>query len=281
MAFDIEKYKQNSEKLDLSDIDWEDIPNHPLPQGAIDSMLYMMDIENHTVIYLSELLVSKACMDPVITAFLSIWVYEEMYHGEALAKFLRCYGVEVAEDRPRQIRLQEGFQRVTAVLIILFGSYIFPFFPAAYLTVGATNEMTTLVGYQQLIKHANHPVLTTILERIIKQERVHYAFYRSQAESFLAESKAARKMVRWIMDKRFRVVGEGVKKPVEVDQMALFLFSGSEGREAVRRIDNTIRRLPGMSGINLLERVLDRAEKRFGVPSTASLRPTPTSQPED
>jgi hypothetical protein len=47
-------------------------------RGAVDAMLYMMDIESHTAIYLSELLVSKACMDPVITSFLSIWAYEEI-----------------------------------------------------------------------------------------------------------------------------------------------------------------------------------------------------------
>ncbi|MFZ0216183.1 MAG: hypothetical protein WAM30_09635 [Candidatus Dormiibacterota bacterium] len=265
MAFDIERYKLTSKRLDLTDVDWDEVRRHHLPAGAIESMLYMMDIETHTVIFLSELLVSKACMDPVITSFLSVWGYEEMYHGDAFAKFLRAYGVRVEEDRPRQIRLQEGLHRATSVMTVLFGSYLLPFFPAIYLTIGATNEMTTLTGYQQLIRRANHPVLTQIVERIIKQERVHFAFYRSQAERLLEESEIARRAVRWVMTRRFRAVGEGVKSAEDVDNLAMFLFSGADGREATRTIDQSIGRLPGLQGVNLLERLLDRAEGRFGV----------------
>ncbi|MGH7918662.1 MAG: ferritin-like domain-containing protein, partial [Candidatus Dormibacteraceae bacterium] len=256
MAFDIDRYKEASKKLDLRDIDWGEVPRHHLASGDVESMMYMMDIETHTVIFLSELLVSKACMDPVTTAFLSVWGYEEMYHGEAFAKFLRSYGVVVEDDRPRQIRLQEGFHRATSVMTVLLGSYLVPFFPAVYLTIGATNEMTTLTGYQQLIRRAGHPVLTRIVERIIKQERVHYAFYRSQAEKLMLESAQARAAVRWVMSRRFRAVGEGVKSAEEVDRLAMFLFSGGDGREAVRTIDRSINRLPGLQGIPLLERVL-------------------------
>lgn len=264
MPFDIDRYKANSRKIDLSDIEWDRVRDHPLPQEAIDSMLYMMDIETHTAIYLSELLVSKACMDPVITSFLSCWVYEEMYHGEAFVQFLRAYGVPVSDDRPRDIRLKEGFGRVTATMTIMFGSYLIPFFPALYLSVGAVNEMTTLTGYQQLMKRAGHPILDRILERIIKQERTHYAFYRSMAEQLLAESGAARRLNRWFMDQRFVAVGEGVKTRDEVNRLALYLFDGEDGRAATRRIDQEAARLPGLEGINLLERIRDRAYDETG-----------------
>jgi hypothetical protein len=272
MTFDIERFKEKSKKLDLSDIRWDLVRDHPLPQGAIDSMQYMMDIETHTVIYLSQLLVSKACMDPVITSFLSCWVYEELYHGEAFVKFLRGYGVTVSDDRPRQVRLQEGFKRVNVVMGVMFGSYLLPFFPALYLTVGAINEMTTLTAYRQLQKRAQHPVLNQVLDRIVKQERIHFAFYRSQAERFLRDSASARGATRWFIDKRFRVVGEGVKTPAEVDQLALYLFDGDDGREAVRAIDAQIGSLPGLSGMNVMERLLDRAVARKGS--------IPTSMPD-
>ena len=264
MTFDIERYKENSRKLDLSDIRWDLVRDHPLPQGAIDSMHYMMDIETHTVIYLSELLVSKACMDPVITSFLSCWVYEEMYHGEAFVKFLRAYGIPVSDDRPRQVRLAEGFKRVNAVMGVMFGSYVLPFFPALYLTVGAINEMTTLTGYRQLQKRSQHPVLTMVLDRIVKQERTHFAFYRSMAERLLRDSGTARGATRWFIDKRFKAVGESVKTDGEVDRLALYLFGGEDGREAVRAIDAQVSALPGLSGINVMERVLDRALHRTG-----------------
>ena len=275
MSFDIERYKANSKKLDLSDIPWERIRDYEIAPGAIDAMLYMMDIETHTVIYLSELLVSKACMDPVITSFLSCWVYEEMYHGEAFVRFLREYGIPVSDDRPRQVRLGEGFKRVNAVMAIMFGSYLVPFFPALYLTVGAVNELTTLTGYRQLQKRAGHPVLNEILERIIKQERTHFAFYRSQAERFLRASSAARGATRWFLQKRFRAVGEGVKTVDDVNGLALALFDGADGREAVRSIDRQVSTLPGLRDTNVMERVLDRAWRLTGSPTLAPTTPLP------
>ena len=267
MTFDIERYKANSQKLDLSDIQWDLVRDHELPPSAINSMLYMMDIETHTVIFLSELLVSKACMDPVITSFLSCWVYEEMYHGEAFVRFLREYGIPVSDDRPKEIRLREGFKRVNAVMSIMFGSYLIPFFPALYLTVGAVNEMSTLTGYRQLQKRAKHPVLNEILERIIKQERTHYAFYRSQAEKLLRESAAARGATRYFLKRLFKPVGEGVKTTDEVNQLALDLFSGADGREAVRAIDQQTSQLPGLGGLHVMERILDRAYRMTGAPA--------------
>ncbi|MDP9325787.1 MAG: ferritin-like domain-containing protein [Candidatus Dormibacteraeota bacterium] len=276
MSFDIERYKDRSKKIDLSDIRWDQVKDNELPQSAIDSMFYMMDIEIHTVIYLSELLVSKACMDPVITSFLSCWAYEEMYHGEAFAKFLNEYGVPVSPDRPQEIRLREGFGRVNAVMAIMFGSYLIPFFPALYLTVGAVNELTTVTGYTLLRQRANHPVLDTILERIIKQEQTHYAFYRSQAEKLLRESAAARGATRWFLLKRFKAVGEGTKTVDEVNKLAMDLFSGPDGRRAVRDIDAQIEQLPGLHGVGVMERVLDRAYQLTGAPELSpDLAPPP------
>jgi len=42
--FDIDKYVRNSKKLDLSFLDWDDIPRHELSDGDVMSMQYMMDI---------------------------------------------------------------------------------------------------------------------------------------------------------------------------------------------------------------------------------------------
>ena len=61
-------------------------------------MHYMMDIETHTVIYLRDLLATRAANDPHVTAFLSCWVYEELWHGEAFSDFLRAYGIEVPAE---------------------------------------------------------------------------------------------------------------------------------------------------------------------------------------
>ena len=67
-------------------------------------MHYMMDIETHTVIYLRDLPGTRAANDPQITAFLSCWVYEELWHGEAFSDFLRAYGIEL----PAEPKLPDG-----------------------------------------------------------------------------------------------------------------------------------------------------------------------------
>jgi hypothetical protein len=44
VEFDIDRYVRNSRKVDLTDIDWDDIPNHPLSDGDVMCLRYMMDV---------------------------------------------------------------------------------------------------------------------------------------------------------------------------------------------------------------------------------------------
>jgi hypothetical protein len=59
-----------------------------LSQAEARCLAYMMDIESHTSVYLRDLLATPAAFDPDVTAFLSCWVYEELWHGEAFSRFL-------------------------------------------------------------------------------------------------------------------------------------------------------------------------------------------------
>src|SRR5712691_8292865 len=99
IEFDVDRYLRNSRKVDLSDVDWDDIPNHPLSDGDVMCMHYMMDIETHTVIYLRDLLATRAAHEPQVTAFLACWVYEELWHGEAFSRFLGEAGYRLAPDQ--------------------------------------------------------------------------------------------------------------------------------------------------------------------------------------
>ena len=49
VEFDLDRYLRNSKKVDLSGIDWDEIPDHPLSDGDVMCLHYMMDIETHTV----------------------------------------------------------------------------------------------------------------------------------------------------------------------------------------------------------------------------------------
>ena len=106
-AFDLDTYVERSRAVDLSTIDWAEVPRHPVPPETIRTLRYMQDIESHTIIYLRALLATRAIDDPEVATFLACWVYEETFHGIALARFLEAAGAPVG-PRPTP-RGQESF----------------------------------------------------------------------------------------------------------------------------------------------------------------------------
>jgi hypothetical protein len=255
-------------------------------------MHYMMDIETHTVIYLRDLLATRAANDPQVTAFLSCWVYEELWHGEAFSDFLRAYGIEVPAEpklpdgstpmptRPRrtaQLREQLGIGHRLAVIPSLVGSALMRDFIALHMSWGAINELSTLTGYYQLIRRSEHPVLHQMLRRVIQDERRHFAFYRAQAKARLTGNRRAQRVVRWALRTLWTPVGAGAKSDEEVDALLLYLFGDSpEGRRAIRDLDATIEEIPGLRGLGLGQGVLDRAiERARQKPGWAGVTPMP------
>ncbi len=263
MSFSIERYKEESKKLDTAGVKWEDVTAHPLSKGDLFCLHYMMDIENHVPLYLSHLLVTRACMDPILTAFLACWNYEELWHGENLGKLLNLYGIEFdTQDRIARVRANLGVQNSISILTTMAGSWISKDFSAVYLSIGAINELSTLTGYGALIRKSNHPVLADLLSRIIKDERRHYAFYYNSAKEWLTGNVAAQRFDRWMLDRVWVPVGKGVKKQEEVDALALYLFDDEQGEEELLGIDERIGKLPGLSGIKLMSRALYEARER-------------------
>jgi hypothetical protein len=278
VEFDLDRYLRNSKKVDLSAIAWEEVAEHPLSDGEVMCLHYMMDIEAHTVIYLRDLLATRVAADPQITAFLSCWVYEELWHGEAFSDFLRLDGIEdpveprlpngstplpTRSNRWRELRVRMGVGNGLGIVPTMLGSMVARDFAAIHMMWGAVNELTTLTGYYALIRRSNHPVLHQLLRKVIQDERRHFAFYRAQAKARMGRSRAARQLVRWALEALWTPVGAGVKSEEEVDALALYLFGDSpDGREQIRGVDETIAAVPGLQGLTLLEDYLDAAERR-------------------
>ncbi len=263
MSFSIDRYKEESRKLDVTGIDWDAVAEHPLSKGDLFCLHYMMDIENHVSLYLSHLLVTRACMDPVLTAFLACWNYEELWHGENLGKLLNHYGIEFdGDDRIAQIRAGLGFQNSLSIMTTMAGSWLLKDFSAIYLSIGAINELSTLSGYGALIRKSQHPVLKDLLSRIIKDERRHFAFYYNSAKEWLLGNRFAQRVDRAVLDRVWVPVGQGVKNQEEVDALALYLFDDAEGEADLARIDEKIGKLPGLEGIELMSKSLREARAR-------------------
>ena len=189
----------------------------PLPPDALRSLRYMHDVEHHTVCYLRDLLLTPAHQDPAITSFLSCWVFEEMWHGEAIAEVLEAHGEQAGA--PRIAALRRGHRRrqaVSTLSTIASAAFAGRAFIALHMTWGAINEWTTQAGYARLSETAGHPTLRELLRRIMKQEGSHIDFYASEATRRLDDSPRAQKMTRLALSHWWRPVGSGVMPKREV-----------------------------------------------------------------
>jgi hypothetical protein len=261
---DLSKYLRASKKLDLEGIDFDAVPAYPLSHDEIRCLTYMMDIETHTVIYLRDLLTTPAANDPDVTAFLSLWVYEEFWHGEALCRFLQAAGQRFTPDRTAEIRRSAGVRDVMGAIAKMTAARVLPDFVAVHMTWGAINELSTLNGYHRVIAKTRHPILSQLLTRIIKDERRHYAFYYNQARARLEDNPRAQKLVRWALDRLWSPVGTGVRPRAETDYVILALFGDEDGAAAVREMEAELSKLPGLNGMRLMRRAMSQAAQRAG-----------------
>jgi hypothetical protein len=260
VAFDLDLYKQRTGRLDLEGIDFGAFVEEPLDTDTLRCLQYMHDVEHHTVCYLRDLLVTSAHRDHEVTSFLSFWVHEEYWHGEAIAEVLRRHGLAGGVDRiepmRRELKLKDRLMPFTHMAGSAFAG---PAFLAIGMTWGAVNEWTTQAGYGRLAQRAGHPTLTELLKRIMRQEGMHIDFYAHQATARLENDRRAQRLTRLALNRLWQPVGANVMAPAEVQHLVVHLFSGSDGRAAAERIDRRIDRLPGLAGLGIITRAADRA----------------------
>jgi len=253
MRTTIDSYKSRAGRLDLEGIDFDDFRDQPLPPDALRTLRYMHDVEHHTVCYLRDLLLTPAHQDPEITSFLSCWVFEEMWHGEAIGRVLEAHGEPAGA--PRIAALRHGRRRqqaFTTLSTIVSAAFAGRAFIALHMTWGAVNEWTTQAGYGRLSETAGHPTLRELLRRIMKQEGSHIDFYASEAMRRLGASSRAQHLTRFALSHWWRPVGSGVMPEPEVGFLVKYLFDGPKGAEALARIDRRVDRLPGQNDLHLL-----------------------------
>ena len=253
MTFDIATYRNHSEKLDLGDIDFDSFRDQPLSPEALRCLRYMHDVENHTVCYLRDVLVTRAHRDPEVTTFLTLWNYEEFWHGEAIARILAAHDEVAGTGRIAALRNRLPKSDKWKPLSFQLASALTPHLTAVHMTWGAVNEWTTQAAYARLAKLADHPVLSELLRRIMKQEGRHIDFYASQAKSRLGDSRAAQKVTRWALRRFWAPVGTGVVPDQEVNFLRTYLFGDQDGQAMADRIDRRVDRLPGLDGLHLLQ----------------------------
>lgn len=249
-----------SARLDLGGVDFAAYSDRPLDAASLRCLRYMHDVEHHTMCYLRDVLVTSAHADPEITAFLAAWCYEEHWHGDAIARVLEAHGEPAGNDRVAALRRTLPRADRFRPLLYIVGSAITKHVVTVHMTWGAINEWTTQAGYGRLAARAGHPGLTDLLRRIMKQEGRHIDFYASQATRRLEGHPGAQRLTRWALQRFWSPVGAGVMPQDEVQFLARHLFEGPEGVAAAERIDRQIDRLPGLSGMRLVQRAVSTGE---------------------
>jgi hypothetical protein len=255
VAFDLDAWVARAGALDLEAIAWSEVAKHPVLPATIRALTAMQDIESHTIIYLRSLLATRAVDEPEIATFLACWVQEETFHGLALARFLKAAGHPLP-PRARPHGREPLAQRLEALATAAL-SRLWPEFCAVHMTWGAINEMTALTAYHRLKVLDGHPVLADLLDTIVRDESRHFFFYFRQADARLRRPGAAwvtRQLIRFF----WGPVGSGVVPRDDLQFVARYLFAGRDGLAAARRVDDTIRRLPGLERVPLLEMWMDR-----------------------
>jgi hypothetical protein len=257
MTTSIDSLIQRSGRLDMADIDLDSFRQHPLDPATLRCLRYMHDVEGHTACYLRDLLATRAHRDPEITAFLACWCYEEHWHGEAIADVLRAHGEPAGTRRLAATRRRLPRRDALRPVAFTLASALTPHIVAVHMTWGAVNEWTTQSGYGRLAAKAQHPMLSELLGRIMRQEGRHIDFYALGARRRLADSPTARRLTRFALRHYWAPVGAGVMPDSELRFLVTHLFADAEGRAAAQRIDRMVGRLPGLNALRLAEAAVD------------------------
>lgn len=259
MAFETNKdvldwYEKQDRTLTKEFIDglpWHTVKDTPLDPKFIPVMLYMRDVEVLTDMYHRELQRTPTGRDPVIAKFMERWGIEEITHGQVINRFLNEAGYETPDDWQEQTH-----KNVTATyhtytyLMTLLTNLLGSRFTATHMAFGAIHEMSTAQAYRRMIQLADHPVLSVILEGIIREEAAHTHFYWSVAKLELQKSTTAQKIARKVIDTFYVPVGQGSLAKNRTEYSVGTLFSGDGGVDQIERtVTRRAAQLPGFAGL--------------------------------
>lgn len=245
----------------IDDIPWNEVRDTPIDAKFIPVLLYMRDVEVLTEMYHRELQRTPTGRDPVISKFMERWGIEEVTHGQVINRFLNEAGIDTPDDWQNQThRNVTTSYHVNTYLLTSLTNLLGSRFTATHMAFGAIHEMSTGQAYRQMRDLANHPVLTQILDGIIREEAAHTHFYRSVARIELQKSETAQRIARRVIETFWRPVGQGSLARKRTEYCIATLFADEKG-DGVELLDRTVtkraRHLPGFAD-------LTKTTKRFG-----------------
>lgn len=235
-------------------IPWGEVKQHRLDKSLVPVLFYMRDVETLTDMYHRELRRTPTGKDPHISKFMERWGIEELAHGELLNRFLNEIGIETDDKWQEQVGRAVGrLYKANSYLLTTLTNLVGQKFTATHMTFGAIHEMSTTLAYRRLQKLADHPVLTKILNAIIREESAHTQFYSRVARLELKKNEFARRISRFVIEHFWSPVGQGALPKKRTDHAIATLFGDPDGIEVVdKTVTRRIRQLPGFADITTI-----------------------------
>jgi hypothetical protein len=261
--FSLERFIELSGAVRLDDLDWDEAKRVGITDREEKILRYMSATESYTILYMRDLIVGHSVKDPEITSFLSVWVYEELWHGRAIDKFLNAAGRPVETDRFSQVASGVAWREILEQCLAQLAAYSTPKWIAAHMTWGAINELTAAAAYLMLERYTANPVLKIICSRLAKQERKHFAFYYQQAGNRLEGSPFAQKLTKFALESFWKPVGMTVGGGEELAFVAAHLFADEEGKRTLAEADATIAALPGTGWFGMISPAVAKIVARW------------------
>ncbi len=259
MKIPIEKFQEQGGRVQTDDLDFDSFRDQPLDDNVLRCIAYMHDIEYQTVLYSRELLMLPQWKDPQFTAFITLWNYEEYWHGQALGRVLEMHGRPAHDERLVAMRtFGKRYLFWSPAIFWLLGHGIRRF-PAVHMTWGAINEWTANAAYNRLGQIADHPTLSTLLGRIMRQEGRHAGFYSAWARELLEDDARSRWITKQFLLRQWDIVGNGDVPRSETAFAGAYLFGGDEGNVLIDRVEARIDALPGLAGLGLVRTAIKTA----------------------
>ncbi len=256
----------------ISAIPWHEVKDYRLDPRFVPVLLYMRDVETLTDMYHRELQRTPTGRDPHISKFMERWGIEEVTHGEVLNRFLNEAGYETDEKWQSQVRrnVTHTYNAYT-YLITTLTNFIGTKFTATHMTFGAIHEMSTAQGYRRMKDLADHPVLTQILNAIIREEAAHTKFYWNIARLELRKNDFAQKIARFVIDHFYTPVGQGSLAKKRTEYALGTLFGDEDSLEVIdKTVTQRVRQLPGFSDITTINEAIGGMAQRAAVKLNAA-----------
>lgn len=252
----LETHLAASQKIQTDDLDWDLAAKVGITDDERNALRFFADVEGQTVHYFLEVAQLEASRDPETLTFLTMWNYEEYFHGHALNKLLEVCGDSKvsASDRSAAVRANARWKAKIEDLLQRAMARIVPkAFVSLWMTWGALQESVTCKGYEAMERTTTNPVLAELCRRIAKQERRHFAYYYAKAKEHLAKHRFSQRFTRFIVSRFFSLVGSGVKTPPEMAFMLDRLFPGALLKDMTSYVDRKLAALPGMEGLTVVD----------------------------